>query len=101
MSKYKAFSASADLGPDDALLQAASALDAAGTEADKKGDVDALLNVSAMWIKLSEAILEYSKAVESAEPGGSLVKSQSGRLETGFQRSVQKDDIIVEEEENV
>jgi hypothetical protein len=102
MTRYKALPTKGDLGPEEALLQAANALDAAGMEAERRGDIEGMLNVGAMWMKLSEEIMSFSHAAEAAEEKektGELVKADS-KIETGFQRGPSDEDVIIAEEED-
>lgn len=103
MPVYKRLMRDEEIGPDTALVQGALALDAAGVIAERQSDVEGLLNVAAMWMKLTDTIVSFSEHVEAQEArdpekNGELVKS-SGKIEMGFQKTVAEETIIVEEDD--
>lgn len=102
MPIYKPLKANAEIDAETALLQAAAALDAAGHTAEKVNDVEGLMNVAAMWMKMSDTITNFTEYVEQkvGEQGGSDVFKTSPKIEVGFQRAPVEPEIIVEEEEN-
>jgi hypothetical protein len=107
--RYKPLPRDSHIDPEVALLQAASAMDAAGEMAEKLNDIEGLLNVAAMWMKFSEDIHGFAEAVEKAEEKadlkareGEMVKSSSSKIDMGFRPSTPDEEpiVIVEEEED-
>jgi hypothetical protein len=87
--KYKPMARDAEVNEASSILQAVYALDAAGVVAETTNDVEGLLNVAAMWMKLGEAAGQFMPMIDSD-------KEKFISLPTGFQRS----DITIEEDEN-
>lgn len=101
--RYKALPRDAEIDPEVALLQGASALDAAAEVAEKLNDVEGLLNVSAMWMKFSESIQGFTDRLEEAAAKaehkakeGEIVRTSTSKIEMGFQPEPA---IIIEENE--
>jgi len=98
--RYKVLPKEGDIGPEEALIQATLALDAAGIMAEKINDVEGMLAVGAMWMKFSEAITHYTDPEAQRTPinaGGNNYKTG-----VGFQAAPPVDDpevIIAEENE--
>jgi hypothetical protein len=88
--KYKGLSKDAEVDEKSSLLQATFALDAAGEVAERTNDVEGLLNVAAMWMKVGEAVGQFAPVVPLGKEGLSVTT-----IPTGFQRS----DIIIEEDD--
>jgi len=89
-----------DIGPEESLVQTAYALDAAGVMAEKLNDVEGMLAVGAMWMKLGETI--SNMVVVEPEPKPSDIIGSNHKTGVGFQAApVEQDDaIIIEEEQN-
>lgn len=81
--RYRALPKDTELGVEECFLQAAAALDAAGVEASRVGDVGSLTNVSAMWMKLGENIVEVSKLTHGTEKNSDIVVGFHGRGDNG------------------
>src|SRR4051794_13731362 len=97
MTVYRPIKRNADIDAEVALIQAATALDAAGVVAETTNDVEGLLNVVAMWMKYGEALTNFTEYVESQGATKQVVKE----VQTGFQRSVPVEpNITVEENED-
>lgn len=78
--KYKALSVVCDITQETVLLQAMRALDCAALAAEKTSDVEGLLNVAAMWMKVTESL----EGQVFMEDKSSIVESP---IPTGFQSS--------------
>jgi hypothetical protein len=78
--RYKTIGKDCDIDAETAILQAAGAADAAGVCAEKLNDTEGLLNVANFWLKIGEAIVQYSNAVNEES-----VK-HIAKFETGFQK---------------
>lgn len=81
--RYKATGPKDQIDAELCLVQAASALDAAAERAEQVNDVEGLLNVSAMWIKFSEAVENFARYKQEESPQ----EIEGGKLATGFQAS--------------
>jgi hypothetical protein len=80
MTVYKRLSSKIEIDLETVLLQAASALDAAGVIAERNNDVEGLLNVSAFWMKFGDTLQEATASVVEEDMLGTK------KFETGFQR---------------
>lgn len=90
--RYKPLPRSVNIGVDTLMVQAASTLDAASEVAETQNDVEGLLNVAAMWMKMAEGM----DIMMQNRPPMEDESVKSSTIKTGFQKT----DIIVEEEEN-
>ena len=94
--RYKPMPKDSDIGPEETLVQTAYALDAAGVMAEKLNDVEGMLSVGAMWMKLGETI---SNMIVAEEKPKEVIGSKHA-TGVGFQAAPEKfDGIIIEEEE--
>lgn len=97
---YKPLPKDADIDPEVALLQSASALDAAGRMAEKLNDVEGMLNVAAMWIKFGEGVYELtSKTEEDLDKAVEAGKAARAKIDVGFQVTREEDDGRVDGED--
>lgn len=105
MMIYKKLPKDSEIDPEVALLQGASALDAAGEKAELLNDVEGLLNVAAMWMKFSEQIQEFASKVEEATQKAieaeEIVKSKQSKIEMGFCIPTDEPEIIADEGEEI
>lgn len=86
-----------DIGPEESLIQAAYALDAAGVMAQKQGDVEGMLAVGAMWMKFGEEIVKFS--VDEESRAAEIVGGREPKMQMGFQ-GAPVDEITIEGEAN-
>lgn len=86
--RYKA--SRGDIDAQTCLVQAASALDAAAERAEQSNDVEGLLNVSAMWIRFSETVENFSNYKQEQVVGDNLTQMAPGQFQTGFQGSAKE-----------
>lgn len=92
--RYKPLPDEADIGPEESLIQAAYALDAAASMAQKKGDVEGMLAAGAMWIKFGEAVQGFAvEEVRAAE----ILGGKEPKMQLGFQ-GAPVDEITIEGE---
>jgi hypothetical protein len=98
--KYKVLPSNAEIDPEVALLQSALAVDAAIKLAEANRDVDGMLNGSALWLKISESIHDFSDRVQKAEQEHEeIVKAGISKIQTGFcVPDPESADIIAEED---
>ena len=87
---YKPMNKKGDINAEDMLIQGAFALDEATQLAAKNNDVESLMSLTALWVKMSE---EFHIFAAGAMPDHAPAQS---KIATGFQKS----DIIVEGEED-
>lgn len=80
--RYKALPEDNDIGPEESLIQAANAFDAAGLMAQKQGDVEGMLAVGAMWMKFGESISNFG--VEEAK-AAEILRGNEPKMQLGFQ----------------
>lgn len=96
---YKILPKDAEIDPEVALLQSALAVDAAIKMAEANRDVDGMLNGSALWLKISESIHDFSDRVLKAEQEHEeVVKAGTSKIEMGF--CAPEPDVIKTEEES-
>lgn len=84
--RYKTLPKGVEIGPEEALLQSASAIDAAGAMAEQNRDVEGLLEVAALWMKFCEGIVGFSEKVEEAQDKQELKEKElvKGNTRVGF-----------------
>lgn len=91
--RYKSIPNEFDIGPEESLIQAAYAFDAAGTMAQKQGDIEGMLAVGAMWMKFGEVITGFAAEEAKAE----ILGNKEPKMQMGFQ-GAPVDEITIEGE---
>jgi hypothetical protein len=86
--RYKPMPTKGDINPETALIQGAYSLDAAAEVAERNNDVEGLLNVAAMWVKLSQDFDAFASGALPTE------ENSRSNIAVGFQRN----DIQVDKE---